>query len=236
MTVIIPGLTPAQLHWVNSVVAKFQAPRTFWADPTSDIINADVLESLGNILLIHHAFSRQALSKDRFEFALEQSLLQCQIPAKLTKSRTNPGADIEIRGVPCSLKTEAAANISRTSVHISKYMELGKGPWLLPDLRDKFLHHLRSYERIFTFRHVGQLPGRMEYELLEIPKDLFLMAANARLIIQEGSRQTPKPGYGYVENGPQLLYALYFDGGSERKLQIKHLDRNLCRLHATWIF
>lgn len=236
MTVNIQGLTPSQIHWVNTVVALFKAPRTFWANPTSDIITQPVLDSLGDLLLIHHAFSRQALSKDRFEFALEQSLLQCQIPAKLTKSRTHPGADIEINGVPCSLKTEAAANIKRTHIHISKYMELGKGPWILPNLRDLFLAHLHNYDRIFTFRHVGQQPGNMEYELLEIPKELLLMAANARLVIQEDSRQNPKPGYGYVEDGPRLLYALYFDGGTERKLQIKHLDRSLCTLHATWAF
>lgn len=228
------NLTPSQRRWVQNVIARFKMPRTLWTNPESDFLSEAVVESLGDLLQIHHAFSRQALSKDRFEFALEQALQQSQIPAQLTESRTHPGQDIVIRGVPCSLKTEAAKNISRTHVHISKYMELGKGEWDLGLLRDRFLHHMRSYERIFTFRHVVQGPQDHEYELLEIPKALLLRAADARLVIQEGSRQSPKPGYGYVEEDGNLLFALYFDGGTERKLQIRSLDRNLCFLHARW--
>ncbi|WP_422616418.1 hypothetical protein, partial [Rhodoferax sp.] len=34
----------------------------------------------------------------------------------------------------------------------------------------------------------------------------------------------------------QLKYSLYFDGGTERKLQIKHLRKDLCTVHATWTF
>ncbi|HEY8746494.1 MAG TPA: hypothetical protein VIM11_00870 [Tepidisphaeraceae bacterium] len=33
-----------------------------------------------------------------------------------------------------------------------------------------------------------------------------------------------------------LLYQLYFDGGSERKLQVKSLLKSLCIVHATWYF
>jgi type II restriction enzyme len=32
------------------------------------------------------------------------------------------------------------------------------------------------------------------------------------------------------------MYELYFDGGTERKLQVKNLRRDLCRIHATWQF
>ena len=33
-----------------------------------------------------------------------------------------------------------------------------------------------------------------------------------------------------------VKFSLYFDGGTERKLQIKHLRKDLCKIHATWIF
>ncbi|WP_409574674.1 hypothetical protein [Sphingopyxis sp. PET50] len=65
----------------------------------------------------------------------------------------------------------------------------------------------------------------------------MLEAVNAELEVRETSRQTPKPGYGYVRDaGRNLKYALYFDGGTERKLQIKNLDKSLCIIHARWKF
>ncbi|WP_426769465.1 hypothetical protein, partial [Pseudomonas aeruginosa] len=95
-------------------------------------------------LLSHHAGSRQALSKDRFEFAFESALNESGIPAELVKSRTNRGHDINIRGVPVSLKTEAAATIKDDANHVSKWMELGRGEWKLPLLLELFLEHMQS--------------------------------------------------------------------------------------------
>ncbi|SER62122.1 type II restriction enzyme [Azotobacter beijerinckii] len=215
----------------------FGVPRFYWCSPISDLITQDVLENLGDRLISHHAGSRQALSKDRFEFALEKSLNDSGIPATLVKSRTNRGHDLTINGTPVSLKTEAAAAIRENMIHVSKWMELGRGPWELPLLRDLFLEHMRSYERIFTFRCLSADPERVCYELVEIPKALMLESANCILEVSENSRQNPKPGYGYVRDSEgQLKYSLYFDGGSERKLQIKHLRKDLCIVHATWAF
>ena len=39
----------------------------------------------------------------------------------------------------------------------------------------------------------------------------------------------------YGEDG-NLKFALYFDGGTERKLQIKAIRKDLCTVHATWRF
>lgn len=107
----------------------------------------------------------------------------------------------------------------------------------LPLLRDLFLEHMRSYERIFTLRCLSADPAMVRYELVEIPKALLLEASNCVLEIREDSRQNPKPGYGYVRDAAgQLKFSLYFDGGTERKLQIKGLRKDLCKVHATWSF
>lgn len=136
-----------------------------------------------------------------------------------------------------SLKTQADAGIRADSLHISKFMELGKGPWDLPVLRDMFLQHMHSYERIFQFRCLLPGPEKYSYELVEIPKALLVEGANAELVIQEKSAQTPKPGYGNVfDDSGKLKFALYFDGGTERKLQIKKIRKDLCIVHATWQF
>ena len=120
-------------------------------------------------------------------------------------------------------------------------MELGKGVWELARLRDVFLDHMQNYERIFTLRCINRIPKGnptfFKYELVEIPKNLMLESLNARLVIQTNSQQNPKPGYGYVEGaGGNLKFSLYFDGGTERKLQIKQLRKALCISHATWEF
>jgi hypothetical protein len=230
-------LTPAQQEWVKSAINAFGSTCQFDRAPDSDVVTDAVLASLGDRLLSHHAGSRQALSKDRFEFAFEAALNAAGIPAQLVKSRTNRGHDINIRGIPVSLKTEAAANIKDESIHVSKWMELGRGEWKLPLLRDLFLEHMQSYDRIFTLRRLKDVGAKIRYELVEIPKSLLLEASNCELEVCTKSRQNPQPGYGYVKDAiGQLKYSLYFDGGTERKLQIKHLRKDLCKVHATWTF
>jgi len=233
----LAALTPSQLDLITAVVRQFRLPHEFHRNEDSDFVTPEVLAMLGDALRIHHAFSRQALSKDRFEFALERSLNRAGIQAELVANRTNRGHDITIAGVPVSLKTQADANIRPASLHISKFMELGKGPWELPLLRDMFLSHLRSYERIFQFRCLLPGPAAHLYELVEIPRKLLLEGLNAQLVIQAGSSQTPQPGYGNVYDADgNLKFALYFDGGTERKLQIKAIRKDLCIVHATWQF
>jgi hypothetical protein len=230
-------LTPSQLDWVGAVIRQFHLPHEFHRRDDSDIVTPAVLEMLGDALRIHHAFSRQALSKDRFEFAFERALNRAGVQAELVENRTNRGHDIAIQGVPVSLKTQADAGIRVDSLHISKFMELGKGPWELPLLRDMFLKHMGSYERILQFRCLVPGPTSYLYELVEIPKTLLLEGAGAELVIQAESSQAPKPGYGYVYDAERnLKFALYFDGGTERKLQIKAIRKDLCTVHATWRF
>lgn len=234
-------LSASQQAWVGAVIGQFKLPYRYVegtsVPPALRLIDATVLERMGDALRIHHAFSRQALSKDRFEFAFERALSLAGHQATLVNSRTNRGHDITIDGVRVSLKTQADTGIRPDMLHISKFMELGRGDWILSSLRDLYLEHMQSYERVFQFRCLVQNGDRYAYELVEIPKALLLEAANARLEIMENSRQTPKPGYGYVADAQgKIKFMLYFDGGTERKLQIKSIRKDLCILHATWTF
>jgi Type II site-specific deoxyribonuclease len=233
----LAGLTPSQVDLVETMIRQFDLPHEFHRNKDSDFVTPAVLDMLGDALRVHHSFSRQALSKDRFEFALERSLNRAGIPAALVANRTNRGHDITVKGVPVSLKTQADASIREDLLLISKFMELGKGAWELPLLRDMFLDHMRSYDRIFQFRCLLPGPTTHHYELVEIPKALLQEGRNAQLETQSRSKQMPKPGYGYVRDVEgKLKFALYFDGGTERKLQIKALRKDLCIVHATWRF
>ena len=195
---------------------------------------------MGLTLLAHHSVSEEAFTKDKTEYALVRIYQAVGIPA--TKSpRTFPGQDITVNGVRISVKSQADANISPDELHISKYMELGKGEWVIAEQRDRMLAHLTNYERILDMRCLSKRKGwtgpAQTYELVEIPKALLLRAADAVLTIDAASRQTPKPGHGrvYDARGRQL-YELYFDAGTERKLQIRHLLKSECIVHGTWAF
>lgn len=236
----LPRLSTSQLLAIEGIVVEFQRPTDFSRNPKSDIVSDCILREFGDALRIHHCFSAEAFTKDKFEYALEKVCNLCQIAAVRAR-RGNPGHDITVSGIPFSLKTQADAGIRLAYVHISKFMELGQGQWSdkvedLAGLRDRFIHHMRNYERILTLRRLRE-PGFHVYELVEIPKALLLEANAGEFEMMSNSRQFPKPGYCTVrDSAGQIKYQLYFDGGTERKLQIKQINKALCIVHATWRF
>lgn len=237
-------LSSGQLALLNSIVTTFRQPIRLWHSDSSDVADARFVEAFGDTLRLHHTLSDDYLDKHRFEAAM------CRVLRALGKecsrsSRNNPGHDITVENVAWSLKTQGDTQIKRDSLHISKFMELGKGRWEnerdLADLRDRFLEHLKAYSRIFQLRYFGirddkQLREHF-YELVEIPRKLLTESRKGTFEMRQESRQAPKPGYCTVrDRKQQIKFQLYFDGGTERKLQIKHLRNDLCFVHATWQF
>lgn len=234
----LADLSESQLHWTEGVIQQFQQKPDLWRNPASDLVTECVLEMFGDALQIHHCLSTEALSKDRFEYALNHVLNRCGIHSSLA-DKCNPGHDITIAGTPFSLKTQADKNIKRDKLYISKFMELGKGKWEVEEdlkgLRDRFFTHMKAYQRILQLRRLTNKETLQEYELVEIPKALLLQASNGRLRMMNNSTQSPKPGTCTVLNSDgKLLFELYFDGGTERKLQIRHLRKTFCTVHGTW--
>lgn len=235
----IPELTAGQLYWLRRVVAVFGAEHRF-ALSNSDLFDEVTLQNFGDAMRVHHSFSAEPFSKDKFEYVLVQVLNMSGHRASLAP-KGNPGHDATINNVKVSLKTQANKDIKENVLWISKFMELGKGHWGdnpkdLKGLRDQFLTHMKNYERILSLRALSRAP-RWKYELVEIPKQVFAAAINGELKMMTDSEQFPKPGYCYVRkpNGDPM-FDLYFDAGSERKLQIKNLRKNYCRIHAVWEF
>lgn len=238
----LENLSASQLKWVSSVVEQFGKTKRFVRNDKSTLVSEQLLEDLGDTLRIHHCFSREPFSKDKFEYALERIAKDCGLSAELAP-RGNPGYDIMISGQKFSLKTEAAAKINVKKIHISKFMELGGGDWGdnpddLIGLRQQFFDHLNQYDRIIVLRRLPETQEGLRYELVEIAKTLLLEAADAKLEMKLDSTQKgAKPGYCYVKDkAGTLKFSLYFDGGGERKLQIKSLDKSLCIVHAEWNF
>ena len=124
----IPELSDHRLQLIDRIVRVFSLPRDFWKSKNSGLISERVLEDFGDVLRLHHCFSREPFSKDKFEYALESVLKTDGIDAVLSQ-RGQRGCDIRIRGENVSLKTEAAKAIRLETIHISKFMELGGGQW-----------------------------------------------------------------------------------------------------------
>jgi hypothetical protein len=209
------------------------------------ILNENSAAHLGSRIMVHSRLTNSPFTKVHFESGLEESIRSTLGQAELARVG-NPGHDIIISSERYSLKTQAASNTQLGTIHISKWMELGRNQnWLadesvLSELRDEFLTHMTGYERILVLRY---LPGvkvgsayQHFYELVEIPKSLLLLCQQGEFEMKHDSRQSVKPGYCYVKRDGLLLYSLYFDGGGERKLQIKNLLKSECIVHATWEF
>src|SRR5260370_2472725 len=73
----LSGLSGYQLDWLQRVIGQFRTEPTIWRDESSDIVTECVLKMFSDALQIHHCFSRQALSKDRFEYSLLPGLHEC---------------------------------------------------------------------------------------------------------------------------------------------------------------
>ena len=236
----IPELSDCRLMTIDEVVSVYESPKKFEILNDSVFLTPDLLEDFGDLLRVHHCFSREAFTKDKFEYALERVFKAGGKVADLA-APGQPGFDITIEGQKFSLKTEAAKKIKVKSIHISKFMELGGGEWgedpdNLIGLREQFLNTLAGIERIMMLRALRKGTPDYFYELVEIPKSVLTKVSEGELDMKMDSTQFPKPGYCYVKDGENALFSLYFDGGGERKLQIKKLQKSSCIVHATWQF
>lgn len=241
---LLAKLSKRKLAYVASIVTALLGDMSENRNPKSDLVSKIFMEEFGVYLLAHHGTASRPLTKEQFERAMERVM-------KLTGSKAerapmgNPGHDVTIDGKKFSLKSQADAHIKSDSLWISKFMELGKGDWTdkpdqLKGLVAQFLRHLKNYERILSLRATSTSEaGKVywHYELVEIPKKLLEQAATGVLSMMTNSTQNPKPGYCTVaDKTGNVKFRLYFDGGTERKLQIKDLKKNLCIVHGEWRF
>ena len=108
-------LTDGQIGCIEAVIQQFNRPATFWRLDTSNLISDCILQDFGDALRIHHCFSKEPFTKDKFEYAFERICNVCGADAKLA-GKGNPGHDITIRDESFSLKTQADRNTGQCEV------------------------------------------------------------------------------------------------------------------------
>ena len=241
---LLGKLSKSKLAYVAGVVTGLVGDMAEHRKKDSDLVSDVFLEEFGVHLLAHHGTASRPLTKEQFERAMERVMKLAGRTAERSPAG-NPGHDITIDGQKFSLKTQADAHLKADSLWISKFMELGRGEWSdkpeqLEGLRTQFLTHMKNYERILSLRAHSRTENDKiywHYELVEIPKALLQTAAKGKLEMMMDSTQTPKPGYCTVTDASgNVNFHLYFDGGGERKLQIKDLRKDLCVVHGEWDF
>ncbi len=242
---LLPKLSEGQVIWIEKIVRQFRQKTNFFRNSESDLISESILDDFGDALRLHHCFSDEPFTKDKFEYLLVNVFKHNGILAG-KNTQNNPGADVIINGQTFSLKTQADKNLRVNFINIHKFMELGRGEWRnkvkhLDGLRNQFFSHLTNYQRILILRNIGVPSPEVpfwKYEMVEIPKNLLLEASEGEMEMTADSVQTPKPGYCRVFDkvSRKLKFELYFDGGSERKLKVNKIDKSYCLVHANWEF
>jgi hypothetical protein len=106
---VIPDLTLGQLHWIQRVVEVFGEYHQYTVTQ-SDIFDETVLRNFGDAMRVHHSFSVEPFSKDKFEYVFVEVLKITGRNAVLAP-KGNPGHDITVDGVKVSLKTQANKDI-----------------------------------------------------------------------------------------------------------------------------
>ena len=255
------GLSASKVALIEKAIDRHAARIDTTLAPNCKPFTQLWVDAMGDALQTHHAMSASNLGKDRFEYALIEAFEQCGIVAEPAGSRTNQGHDVTVAGEAWSLKSQGNKSIKPDRIWISKFMELGRGEWeTLDDItaqRERFLKHMQGYSRIFTLRHwhekTPEFGSYYFYELVEIPKALLEESKNATLEWATKTKQKTKPAYARVADDNAALepeatakrkgkqkrndkFCLYFDAGTERKLQIKDIRKDFCKVVATWKF
>ena len=256
LATVAKHLTDTQAEDLVAIARVFISPTVVSVPKVSDpIFNKESATYFGDVLKLHHCFSDEPFTKDKFEHLLKSTLERYGFVVK-SPTTNNPGEDLTIDGVPVSLKTQADQSIELDYLQIHKFMELGKGDWGnserdIRNLLEQFLEHISRYQRIFVLRaitnpKVCKANNRdftdWEYELVEIPKSLLEAARHGEITISTRSKLTSaKPAtcavFETLSNGERArIYNLYFDGGGERKLKLTSLRKDHCKVHGTWKF
>ncbi|MFG1997603.1 hypothetical protein ACGFNU_00470 [Spirillospora sp. NPDC048911] len=235
-------LEPAQLDLLREMTESLLRPNMEYLKPDSDLISNGFGESFLNRLKIHHATSDEKFKKGSFEYAFVAAAKFAGRRARKTTSNTHQGADVLIDEVRWSLKTEAAASISRTGIRISKFSE---ARWIrdCPDeyraerARERIYKHLSEYERIATLRAFTAGRNTIQYDLVEIPLNLLKSVRN----LKQNDFRGKLNGTGVGSGGSALVFqlngkkafSLKLDNSVE-KITLSGIPVSDCILHASW--
>lgn len=217
------------------------------------LMNKELYSLFGLKLAMYHVVTKSPVNKYAFENVLAESCLEVGISAELPKSAT-ADVDVVLAGKRTSLKSEGKIH---DNIHISKFCELGWGPWAKPedlfykinkknktDSNRTFEIRIDQYDAILSLRHDDTEKDCIKYELVEIPIDAFRRVLSIPLqeykreMSASSSKTNPKSfniRTSWSGKKTDRDIVVKFDGGGERKLTIT-LPKEAATVVATWSF
>ena len=227
---------------MGSLLEWIRRPYREWLNSKSNLVSSEFADAFSMRLRAFHALHGpdEALTKKAFEYAFAEAAQAAGRNATVVRSSTVAGSDVIMDKKGISLKTEADRNIRPGHITISKLMESAwtKECATLEDFRVGIGFHiaprLRHSSRMFTLRAFGRLSdrGAIRYELVEIP--MRLLFAMERAVVTDFGLITKARGTKVqITHNGKPAFKLVFDG-SDQKITIRDLDRNLCIVHGEW--
>ena len=236
---VVTGLDPIQVELLTEVATVMLRRVEETVNPNSNLVTPRFAANFRNRLLIHHATNEAKLTKKAFEYAFKGA---CEADGKIgfiTLSDTFSGVDVTIDGVRFSLKTEASKDIKAEQITISKFTE---ARWiqqqttldeLAKEVASRIPTHLNNYDRILVLRARELSGSRLQYEIVEIPRDLLRRVST--LTATDFSPRTAQGGSSAkVTIDGRPAFTLRLDG-SDGEITIAGLRIAFCTRHASWI-
>lgn len=239
LTRVARKLDPARIALLTDMAMALAGAVEEQINSTSDVLSPKFAANFSNRLRVYHATNEEKFNKKAFEYAFVAAARYAGGTARILPNAVAPDADVEVDGTRFSLKTEAARNLSNTSIHISK---LAEARWIR-DCKDeedfarettrRIPEHLSRYERIFSLRAFDAPGPSVRYELWEIPRGLLMRVAS--LTPDDFSPKSKAGGSAAdvaLEDGSRA-FRVRLDGSVE-KVTIANLRTDLCVLHGSW--
>lgn len=199
------------------------------------------IEYFGLALSVHHSATTEPLGLTAFETVFRNACEHLGWPIDRPRSRTRRFVDMTVQPSVgserrLSLKSTAARNLSKTTLHISKLTEAA---WIQDtrtarDRRNRTQELFRQYQAAVThivmLRAFRDAPGDVPslYQLVEVPTSIFDSVQTAPPDVF--SRDAPLIDC-QVEDTTVAVVAI---DRSDAKITVRRVQLSACTVHAEW--
>ncbi len=239
---ILDSFTPAKIEFVARVVESLANPPNAEIQSSNTWLttSANWIEYFSLALSVHHGATTEPLGLNSFETVFRNACAHMNWIVDPPGSKTQRFVDLSVQTGSSpqkrlSLKSTAAKNLSKSTVHISKLTEAA---WIQDERtakgrRSRTLETFQMYQDAVTdivilraFRQPEEIPGL--YQLIEIPSSIFDS-------IQHEPLESFRNDAPVIECrvGDEVVALVSMDR-SDAKITIKQIQLSACTIHAEW--
>jgi len=239
----LDGLSPVKVSFVAKVIEALSNPPALDVRSVGTWLtdNPEWTEYFGLALSVHHGATIEPLRLTAFETVFRNACEHMGWNVLSPESQTQRLIDMTVSPHPgmtlhLSLKSTAARNLSKTSLHISKLTEAS---WI-QDIRKA---SQRRFETIKLFRAYRQAVSRIIvlrsfrdkyeappylYQLVEVPVSIFDSIENA--LVEAFATDGPRAPC--TIDGKQVATVVL--DRSDAKITVSGIKLSACTVHAEW--